>query len=183
MQLSRVRNKSGFTIVELMIVVAIIGILAGVARPLVRQAYGVYQARGAARNLVSLFQQARLEAIRAGKNVVITITPGAFDPNGRVGTVVAFVDDNGDWAQPPVPIPPQERTVFTVAMPPRVSLTGVTVPQLAFNSRGLPINQFGGFAGTTINLEGGTTRPLPGGAPGQQGYQVVLSTAGYVRLR
>jgi Tfp pilus assembly protein FimT len=164
---------------ELMIVVAIIGILSAVATPFIQQAYGVYQARGAARNLVALFQQARLEAIRSGQNVVINITPGAFVPQGRVGTVVAFVDDNGDWAQ----AAPAERSIFNMPMPSRVSLTGVTVPQLAFNSRGLPINNVGGFAGTTINMEGGTTRPLPGGLPGQTGYQVVLSTAGYVRLR
>lgn len=180
MQLSWVRNKFGFTVMELMIVVAIIGILSAVATPFIQQAYGVYQARGAARNLVALFQQARLEAIRTGQNVAIVITPGVFNLQGRVGTVLAYVDNDNSWGLIP---DAGERTVFNMPMPSRVSLTGVTNPQIAFNSRGLPINNLGGFTGTTINLEGGTTRPLPGGLPGQTGYQVVLSTAGYVRLR
>ena len=121
------KGDAGFTLAELMIVIAIMGIMAGIAIPMMLHYYPDYQARGAARNLVANLQQARLEAIRSNANVVIEITPGVFTTAGRVGSYRAYVDNGagtvlGAGANDNIR-DGTERILFTAPMPDRVSLT------------------------------------------------------------
>jgi len=175
-------KRAGFTLVELMIVIAIIGIMAGIATPMILRSYPSYQARGAARNLVANFQQARMEAIRSGAIVVIEITPGVFANTGRVGVYRAFVDDGaGGGIANNIIRDGSERILFTVPMPDRVSLTALAGFAAAvdpgaaagtmytrYNARGiLPSVADAG----TITM-GSTTVT----------YNVALTTAGYIRL-
>ena len=68
------QNDSGFTLVELMIVCAIVGVLALVATPVLVSVLPAYKLKSAATDLVSDFRLARSLAIKLNKPVSI-----AFD--------------------------------------------------------------------------------------------------------
>ena len=68
---NRVQNNNGFTLIELIMVIAIIGILSGIAVMSSRDMYSGYQIRGLARQVYSDMQYARLLAIKQGKETVI----------------------------------------------------------------------------------------------------------------
>jgi prepilin-type N-terminal cleavage/methylation domain-containing protein len=80
---------AGFTLVEAMIVVAVIGILAAVASPLMDGFFADVRLRAAARDVADTFRVARAEAIRTGTPHVVFFSaapaaaPPATDPAGN----------------------------------------------------------------------------------------------------
>jgi len=72
------RQKSaGFTLVEAMTVIAIIGILVGIAVPSYRDMIERNQLKQAAESLKSDIQFARTEAIKRSQNIVVSRSPGS----------------------------------------------------------------------------------------------------------
>ena len=65
-------SKKGFTIIEVMVVVAIIGVMAAIAVPSFVAAVTDYGLKSAARDLSSLMRKARSQAIKENREVVIT---------------------------------------------------------------------------------------------------------------
>ncbi|MDH3974807.1 MAG: GspH/FimT family pseudopilin [Deltaproteobacteria bacterium] len=64
-------NESGFTMIELILVIAILGVLSSIAALSGKDMYDNYKTRGAARQLYSDMQYARLSAIKGGRPWVV----------------------------------------------------------------------------------------------------------------
>ncbi|WP_027358299.1 GspH/FimT family pseudopilin [Desulforegula conservatrix] len=82
------KNESGFSLFELMVVIAIIGILSAIAIPNFIAWRNNASLKGAAFNLKSDLEMAKMRAIRGGSNVAVL-----FDDNGYV----IFQDIAGDY--------------------------------------------------------------------------------------
>ncbi len=164
------KNKNGFTFIELAIVFMLISIMAGVGLPALLDAIENQKLKGAARDLYSTFQHARFEAANRNSPVVISFTPAAFTPEGMAGSYQVFVDDGaGGGTADNFTRDGNEQILSTVSMPQTVSLVSATFTGNAtgFTANGLPINNRAG----TIQLRNNA-----------QWYNVVQSSAGRVRI-
>jgi type IV fimbrial biogenesis protein FimT len=132
------RNNAGFSLIEVMVVIAIIAIAAAVAIPNLIGSRGAAQLRGAADNLVGDFNLAKWRAVRHNGWVVLR-----FDSNGYQ----VFSDDgaganNGNWI-----LDGDERLIRNRQLPAGVAINlGLTdfngnlcsgKPCTRFNERGL----------------------------------------------
>ena len=81
-------GRAGFTLVEVMIVVVMIGILAAIGSPIVSGFFLNIRAKAAARSVADAFRLARTEAIRSGAPHIVFFSaaaagdPPATDPAG-----------------------------------------------------------------------------------------------------
>lgn len=94
------KNKEGFTLVELMIVVALMGVIAAIAIPVFFSWLPNIRHRAASRDLFLDMQLAKMEAIKRNVNVVVTFTPAVGGCPGLPNAVPAvgggylvFIDD------------------------------------------------------------------------------------------
>lgn len=96
-------TRAGFTLIEMVIVVAVIGILAGLGSPLLGNFFQDLRLKAAARDTADAFHLARVEAIRTGVPHLVIFSSGP--PGGPAGTDPAgtpLPDDPSTGA--PVPI-------------------------------------------------------------------------------
>jgi prepilin-type N-terminal cleavage/methylation domain-containing protein len=98
MRIDRHRARGGFTIIEVMIVVAIVGIFAAFAVPSWQRYQRNLQVRSAARSVANAFAMARSRAITSGNRHVVAFAVDPGNPNDVCGN--AITDVKGD----PVPL-------------------------------------------------------------------------------
>jgi type IV fimbrial biogenesis protein FimT len=97
------RRQRGFTIIELMITLTIVGVLISVAAPALQSFIMNNRMAGISRELLSTLQTARTEATKRQRNVVVCASsnPGAgaaaVCTTGASSGWIMFVDTNSDW--------------------------------------------------------------------------------------
>ncbi|MDP2275129.1 MAG: prepilin-type N-terminal cleavage/methylation domain-containing protein [Archangium sp.] len=95
-------SRSGFTLLEIMVVVAIIGIVTSMAAVTATQIGARNATQNAASDLSSLLQGARARAEQRGSDVYVIIYPrwdktAATTTTGGRGAVFVYEDGNGDF--------------------------------------------------------------------------------------
>lgn len=162
MDIFKISGKKGFTLMELMIVIAIIGILSAVAFPMITATLPKYRIRAAARELVIDFKKAKIEAVKRNRNVLLQFTLETAGNPDAGGSYLFFVDEDGDGT-----FNAGDTSLKTVTMPRGIRLTAGPATA-GYTNRGLPSNQ------TTVTLQtSDTTRT----------YNITRTSAGGVRLQ
>ena len=138
------RSNSGFTLMELIVTLAVVSTLSSIAGPSFLRLIDDHRLSGAAVDLLVTFQQARTLAAREQANVVLTFDP---DNDGLVdGRYLVFVD-NGSGSKTLWSREADERVVREGRLPKGVRITDVSfaggVPRTRFNCMGFP-NGLGG---------------------------------------
>ena len=189
-------NKKGFTLVEVMVVVAILGIIAAIGTTGLLRSLPTMRLKSAARDIFSAAMQAKAEAVRRGENVTIL-----FDTANN--TWLMFLDRQPPTPPPAIPGPSPAtddnealdagETVLLAAtpLPDRVSYDpnlvvngtphadGVSFANnaLVFSPRGIPAGAGGGLGGGTVGL-----RAVDSSGATLRQRTVVVSTAGRVKM-
>jgi len=162
-------KQSGFTLMELMIVIAIVAVVSTIAIPNFVSWFPKYRLSVASRDMVSTFQMARLKAIKANTDIVVAINLGndtytVFQDDGQ-GSGDAdnngILDDALNWVANGA-----ERVYQTKPLPPGIDITAAAftgAPSVRFNRRGFPVDAAGNTTsgGVTFrNNRGATQRVL-----------------------
>ena len=165
--MQKLRDLSGFSVIELMVVVAIIGILTAMVAPSLRSFGNRESARANAQNIAAILAETRALAIDQGRNYMVLFSAPTVLRNPITGVsppIAQIVQDvNGDWA---IGGPDVVRNVFASQdTKPNVSAYGLGGAAPFGTSPTAPEDVPGGGVADLSTLAGGTTFPLFAGAP------------------
>lgn len=131
-------KKDGFTLIELMIVIAIIAILSAIVVPNYISHRNNQQVTRAAREIYSVLQDAKMKAINENTSIIVLFSAGV----GSSGTYRVFEDINNDDAFDAV----QDREISSGQMPPGITMADIDFSgdaQATFNHMGMPMRSNG----------------------------------------
>lgn len=156
-------KHSGFSMIELMTTIAIIGILSGIAIPSLINLAPNYRLKAAVRELYSDMQNARIEAIKTNFNATILFQPGTYSPAGQVGNYRISIDSNGNGSY-------DAGETIQKSMPKNVSLISTSFDgnTAGFTPRGISLE----VISPNVQLQNNQSRY----------YKITLSPAGALRI-
>jgi type IV fimbrial biogenesis protein FimT len=161
-------GQKGFTLVEMMIVVAIVGIICAVGTTLLLNYLPNMRLKSASRDIFSALLQAKTEAVQRGTNVTLRFNPplapyAPADARIPLNSYVIFIDNGagGGVADDEIINGTEPILVAATPLPAGISLdpaisgrgTNFASDAVVFTSRGIPINAFnGGLGSGTVRL-------------------------------
>lgn len=125
-------DSAGFTLVELMVVIAVAAILVGLAVPGLRNLMAANQALGITDSFASALNEARSEAGKLGVPVALTTTGGA---NWGTAGWQMFVDTNGNGQIDAGQTPPEVLLRQAGPLPATYTLTANGASAAAFSTQ------------------------------------------------
>lgn len=162
-------RESGFTLIEMMIVVAIIGILSALAFPSLSTLFPRNRTKAAARELNGYIQKAKLEAIKQNSDCLVVFTPAAGADTGSCVTCISSDDDCTDADDQII-----SQLDFNDYDSVSLSNTTFSGDKLVFNNRGIPETTTGAMGSGRAVIQ--NTKEI--------GYKfdVVVASSGRVRI-
>lgn len=166
-------RQSGMTLLELMVGVAIVTVVVGLAVPNVAAWMPHYRLKAASRDLFSDFQRTKMTAIRINITCVVAFGQTV---DGDTWDYVAFVDDDGDFE-----FDAGEEIISQVdwddyrhiaADSQTFTANDDGLAAIGFQPNGIPTGNGGGFAQGTCELTNTKGRKM----------QIIVSQAGNVRI-
>jgi prepilin-type N-terminal cleavage/methylation domain-containing protein len=155
-------NQQGFTFLELVVILAIIGLLTAIATFGIPEWRANITLRTTARDVISSLQFARVEAAKRNAEILVQVTVGG----AGVGDCTVFIDNGQGGGTADDSTPNGGEAIRILDLPPRVSLSSTTISPYVFNTRGIPTS-----GGGTVRLTNG-----------KKAYDVILSPAGAISL-
>ncbi|MBT3367977.1 MAG: prepilin-type N-terminal cleavage/methylation domain-containing protein [Nitrospina sp.] len=148
---AEMKRNAGFTLMEMMIVVAVFGIIAAVAIPAFMSLLPGMRLNGSARDIFMVMSQTRMQAV--SKNTIGVVK---FNPSNNSFT--AWLDDGpagNNWA-----LDSTDTLIKSGSTETGVSISNTTIPYHTFgyNSRGLPAGTPGAYDITLTNSKGETQK-------------------------
>ncbi|NLC72056.1 MAG: prepilin-type N-terminal cleavage/methylation domain-containing protein [Desulfuromonadaceae bacterium] len=164
------KSANGFTLMEIIIVLGVLGIVAAIAVPAINNWLPNYRLKGVARELFSQMQKARSEAVKRNTCVIVEFENAA---GGNRGGYKIFIDDGEDGGTASDGIHDDgERILIEREMPSGCSLYEASFGGgliTGYNARGLP---FGNNTGS-VKIKNEKSRY----------YQMSLSNSGYPKIK
>src|SRR5687768_3077063 len=172
-RLTQVRSARGFSLVEVLLVVALVGTITAIAVPQFMTALTQYRTNSASREVAAQIRNARLAAVTTNRTMLVRFNcPGPRQYRVVQLTGVAAIDDAADRCAAPYP------DADPVALPNNDGPPAILPDTVAF----------GALQDLRISTTGLVT-PLTGGMPalievtnGQRTRQITVSASGRVRM-
>lgn len=162
-------KSPGFTVVELLITIAIIAMAAALAVPGFISWLPDYRLRSAAQDLFSNFQKAKLTAVKRNLNTAV-----CFHNSGYVMFLDADIDFEKDGAEEAVTQVDWEDYKSISVDPAAITFDSSSgQPCIAFRPTGIPADNGGGFASGTAPISNTNDRIT----------RVIISQAGHIRIQ
>jgi len=169
------RKQTGFTLIELMIGIALIATVTAIAVPNFIGWLPNYRLRSAVQDLLSNFQKAKLTAVKRNTNTAVCFSTSGY---------TIFLDPNEDFVKNSVPTPGEEVVVqvtwdayksLNVSLASNTFYTVSGQRCLAFQPNGMPVDADpSGFSNITREANLSNTN--------NKSTNVIVSPAGGIRI-